>query len=46
MGKEDEAIQKNIRMRISTLNEILDTEQKFVEKLKFIVNVSHFNTYN
>jgi len=38
MGKEDEAIQKNIRMRISTLNEILDTEQKFVEKLKFIVN--------
>jgi len=37
MGKEDEAIQKNIRMRISALNEVLDTEQKYVEKLKFIV---------
>ena len=41
MEKEDEnKRQKNIRMRIHCLNEVLNTEKTYFDKLKFLVTVS------
>ena len=34
--------QKNIRMRIHCLNEILNTEETYFDKLKFLVTVSFY----